>query len=189
MAVPHVLDLFSLKGKTAVLTGATGGIGVQISLALAEAGADIISLELPNDRLAPELRRIIEPTGRSLKSFECNIRNSQSIKDCFAEMWRAGVVPDILVNLAGITNHNSVEGTRVEDLDAVSLLKSHTHFVPQGEFLTVATGYGNQFSGYLLGGPRIRQRTTSVEAAWQDYQLLLDGGLACSDQHTRVQQQ
>ena len=116
---PHVLSLFSIEGKTAILTGATGGIGVHIALALAEAGANIISLELPKDPLAAELRRAIEPTGKTVTSFECNIRDSESIAEAFANMWKSGVVPDILVNIAGITDTKNVEETRVEDVNAV----------------------------------------------------------------------
>jgi 2-dehydro-3-deoxy-D-gluconate 5-dehydrogenase len=40
------LSLFSLKGKTAILTGATRGIGRGIAIGLAEAGSDIILLQV-----------------------------------------------------------------------------------------------------------------------------------------------
>jgi 2-deoxy-D-gluconate 3-dehydrogenase len=117
---PPVLELFSLKNKIAIVTGATGGIGVDVSVGLAEAGADIVSLERPNDSLAPALRQAIEATGRSIRSFECDIRNPKSIQDAFTAIWQAGIIPDILVNIAGVTRHISVEDTRVEDISAVS---------------------------------------------------------------------
>jgi 2-deoxy-D-gluconate 3-dehydrogenase len=44
-----VFDLFKLDGKTALITGANGGIGAAMATALAEAGADIIIVQIPGD--------------------------------------------------------------------------------------------------------------------------------------------
>jgi 2-deoxy-D-gluconate 3-dehydrogenase len=115
-----VLDMFKLTGKTAVITGGTGGLGIDMAQALAEAGADIVSLELPNDPLSQNLREAIKPSGRKLTAFDCNVRNPQSIKDAFKAIKNAGIKLDILVNSAGVTRHMKVEETPVEDLNAVS---------------------------------------------------------------------
>ncbi|GAB1192521.1 hypothetical protein APSETT444_001713 [Aspergillus pseudonomiae] len=114
-----ILESFSLKDKTVVITGATGGIGLEISIALAEAGANIISIEIPRDPSSPELRRAIEVTGRHITVFECNLKDHQSIHHTFAAIWKSGVIPDILVNCAGITRHMLIEDTPVQDLDDV----------------------------------------------------------------------
>lgn len=115
-----ILDLFSIKDKNVIITGATGGIGFEITVALAEAGADIVSIEMPRDPGSADLRRAVEATGHRISAFECNLKDPQSIKDTFAAIWKAGVVPDILVNCAGITRHMLVENTPVQDLDDVS---------------------------------------------------------------------
>ena len=38
----HVMNMFSLKGKVAVVTGGSVGLGAQMATALAEAGADVV---------------------------------------------------------------------------------------------------------------------------------------------------
>lgn len=97
-----------------------GESAFEITVALAEAGADIVSIEMPRDPGSADLRRAVEATGRRISAFECNLKDPQSIKDTFAAIWKAGVVPDILVNCAEITIHMLVENTPVQDLDDVS---------------------------------------------------------------------
>lgn len=50
-----VMDMFSLKGHTAVVTGGTRGIGQAVAIALAEAGADILLVQVMiKENLDPE---------------------------------------------------------------------------------------------------------------------------------------
>ena len=46
MAHKSVLSMFSLEGQTALVTGGTRGIGQAVAIALAEAGADIILIQV-----------------------------------------------------------------------------------------------------------------------------------------------
>ena len=59
----NILDSFKLNGKTAIITGAARGLGQGMSLALAEAGADIVAVDiLPAD----DTRKQVEAFGRQL---------------------------------------------------------------------------------------------------------------------------
>ncbi|KNG91452.1 hypothetical protein ANOM_000023 [Aspergillus nomiae NRRL 13137] len=97
-----ILESFSLQDKTVVITGATGGIGLEISIALAEAGANIISIEIPRDPSSLELRRAIEATNHHITVFECNLKDQQSIHDTFAAIWKSGDLDDVMsINFRG----------------------------------------------------------------------------------------
>lgn len=180
-----ILDLFSLKGKNVVITGATGGIGLEVTLALAQAGADIVSIEMPRDPSSAELRRAIEETGRRLNVFECNIKDHQSIKDTFAAIWKSGVVPDILVNCAGITRIMTIEDTSVQDIDDVCPL---LHCNQETANADLSLGHGHQFPRHIPGHSRIRSRASSSSTAGQNYQLRVHRRLPCSDRNLSVLQ-
>jgi 2-deoxy-D-gluconate 3-dehydrogenase len=117
-----VASLFSLTGKTAIVLGGTGGLGQVMTLALAEAGADIVSIELPKDAQSKTLSESVQQTSRKISVFECDISDSKSLRKAFSKIWDAGIVPDILLNSAGIQRRGKAEEISDEDIDAVSLL-------------------------------------------------------------------
>ena len=118
--LPSVQELFSLAGKTAIVTGGTGGLGLAMSIALAEAGADIVSIQISNDPRSDLLAEAMKELGRKLQVFETDVADSPKLRECFAKIWEAGVVPDILLNCAGINRRSQVENFTDEDIDAVS---------------------------------------------------------------------
>lgn len=181
--MPSILDMFSLASKTVVITGATGGIGVEISAALADAGADIVSLELPNDPLSGNLRAAVEKTGRKLTVYECNVRDDQSVKSAFAEIWKAGIIPDVLVNAAGITRIKPVEETTIADINSVC----HTSINWKSYLTDYSSGHGNQLSGDVPSGARVWKRTLAIRSNWQNNQLRIHGCNGRTDRDSSIQ--
>jgi 2-deoxy-D-gluconate 3-dehydrogenase len=117
-----VASLFSLTGKTAIVLGGTGGLGQVMTLALAESGADIVSIELPKDAQSQTLSESIQKTSRKISVFECDISDSKSLRKVFSDIWDAGVVPDILLNSAGIQRRGKAEELSDKDIEDVNLL-------------------------------------------------------------------
>lgn len=100
--VVDVSKLFSLAGKTAIVTGATGGLGAAMTTALASAGADIVSIELPEDPGTQTIKDAVAKTGRTIRQYTCNIREPKSLRGVYQQLWSDGVKGDILLNCAGV---------------------------------------------------------------------------------------
>lgn len=94
------LELFSLKGRTAVVTGGNAGLGQAYSLALAKAGANVAVISLADDD--GETQRLIEECGCQyhfiLADITCNGEPKRAIDKIINRFGRI----DILVNNAGI---------------------------------------------------------------------------------------
>jgi NAD(P)-dependent dehydrogenase (short-subunit alcohol dehydrogenase family) len=113
-------QLFALQGRTAICTGATGGIGKELCVTLAEAGCDIVSIQLPLDPAGTSLEHEIKSFGRSFRAFECDIGDSCEVRKCFSRIWDAQIEPDILLNAAGINKRGKVTELTDADIDSVS---------------------------------------------------------------------
>lgn len=95
-------NCFDLKGRVAVVVGATSGIGRQIALGLAEHGADVV----PAGRRAAEVQKVcqeIEQRGRRSAALTVNVTNRESIEALRHSTVNAFGRVDILVNAAAFT--------------------------------------------------------------------------------------
>jgi len=95
------MQMFSLDGRTALVTGASRGIGAALAAGLAEAGADVVLLARQVEDLA-ETARLVEAHGRRALSVACDVGDVASIDAAFGAVEAAGLSPSILVNNAGI---------------------------------------------------------------------------------------
>ncbi|GEK87797.1 SDR family oxidoreductase [Microbacterium aerolatum] len=101
------LDLFSLEGRTAVVTGGNTGLGRAFSLALAKAGANVFVAGLADDD--GTTRRLIEAEGREYAFLEADIaRRGVPAEVVAACVERFGSL-DVLVNSAGIALLDDVD--------------------------------------------------------------------------------
>lgn len=106
---------FSLKDKSAVVTGGGSGIGQAICMALAENGATVHIFELQKEKAAKTVDDI-ESNGGSAMVYECNVVNADEVKKAVASISEKDDI-DILINNAGIAHVGNLEGTEEADLD------------------------------------------------------------------------
>jgi gluconate 5-dehydrogenase len=97
----HVRELFDLSGRSAIVTGGGSGIGRQLALGLAEAGADVVVCARRVDR-CESVAKEIERLGVRSKGLECDVRSEPCIERVVRQAREELGRIDILVNSAGI---------------------------------------------------------------------------------------
>jgi 2-dehydro-3-deoxy-D-gluconate 5-dehydrogenase len=107
-----VSDLFSLNGKTALVTGSNTGIGQAIAVSLAGAGASVICAGRSS---VDETIALITKAGGSATGLALDLSNPMAGKGIFDTLSPV----DILVNNAGIIRRNDAVDFTEEDWDAV----------------------------------------------------------------------
>ncbi len=106
--------MFSLKDKTAIITGGGSGIGKAIAILFARQGSSVHILDL--DENAKTVVEEINASGGSSFFHACNISDQQGIKKIVASITATGSHIHILVNNAGIAHIGNAETTSEEDL-------------------------------------------------------------------------
>ena len=109
-----------LKGKTAVVTGGSRGIGRAIAYKLASMGADIAVIYAGNAEAAETVcRRSAEETGVKARAYQCDVADFTAVKETLARIRSDFGTVHILVNNAGITRDGLLAIMKEEDYDAV----------------------------------------------------------------------
>ena len=117
--------LFDLSGKAAIVTGASTGLGMGMTLGLASAGADILLVDhVGSDQIAEQVHRM----GRRASCLTIDLMQSTAVgavmEKALAEFGRV----DILVNNAGIIRRTPAIDFSQQDWDEVMTLNARTVF-------------------------------------------------------------
>ena len=93
--------LFNLKGKTALITGSSRGLGRAIAEGLAQAGARIIVNGTQADR-TQSAQKELQAQGYDVEALVFDVTNEQAVTQAFTDLDTRHIAVDILVNNAGI---------------------------------------------------------------------------------------
>ncbi|UYO35360.1 2-dehydro-3-deoxy-D-gluconate 5-dehydrogenase KduD [Bacillus zhangzhouensis] len=132
MTTSYVASLFSLEGKTALVTGPGTGIGQGIAVALAKSGADIIGTY--HHTPLEETKALVEQAGRSFHAVQVDFSNTQSAKQDVDAILKKHTI-DILINNAGIIKREQAAHYSEEDWHMVMDVNINSLF-----FLTQKVG-------------------------------------------------
>lgn len=109
-----------LKGKTALITGASRGIGKAIAMKFASMGADIAAVYAGNEDAAQKVcEECRQEYGVKAESYRCDVSDFEAAKETVAKVKVNFGTVNILVNNAGVTRDGLAAMMKEEDFDRV----------------------------------------------------------------------
>ena len=145
--------MFNLKGKVAVITGASSGLGKQMAFGFAKQGADLVLLARRLERLE-EIKKELEEFGVRVLTLKCDVTDTNSINEAAILAEKEFSKVDILVNCAGASKDKGVlemeddEWQFTIDTDLTSVFKVTRAFANimkknnYGRVINIASMYG-----------------------------------------------
>lgn len=139
-----ILDKFSLKGKTALVTGCKRGIGKAMAIGLAEAGANIIGVSASLEKTGSAVEKEVQAIGRKFSAYQCDFSDRKALYKFIGAVKKEHPQIDILVNNAGTILRAPAVEHPDEMWDKVIEVNQNAQFILTREIgkEMVARGYG-----------------------------------------------
>lgn len=109
--------MFSLKGKVAVVSGASSGLGQQMALALARQGASLVILARRMERLEEFKPKLLKEGAKKVLAVKCDVTSTEDINAAAEAAEKEFGKVDILLNCAGSSKDKGVVDMTDEEWD------------------------------------------------------------------------
>jgi NAD(P)-dependent dehydrogenase (short-subunit alcohol dehydrogenase family) len=141
--VSYLEDLFSLDGRVAVVTGGSSGIGSEMALALAGAGARVVLVARDAARLGSAADQV-KAAGADAAWVAADLASRAEVARAATEAAAVFGAPDILVNCAGVNLRPPLPALSIEDWDTTMAVNLTAPFLLGQRFgpLMAARGWG-----------------------------------------------
>lgn len=198
-----VLQSFRLDGKVAAISGATRGIGREMALALAEAGADVALLQ--RSVTQTEVKEEIERLDRKCVIIPCDMNDMEQVKAAVPAVVSEFGAIDILVNNAGIQRRSPSVDFPETDWDEVIQVNLKTvwilcqqagrYMVPRGKGKIINTASLLSYQGgltvpaYAAAKGGVAQLTKALSNEWAKHDVNVNAivpGYIATDMNTAL---
>jgi NAD(P)-dependent dehydrogenase (short-subunit alcohol dehydrogenase family) len=109
-SMKKISDLINMKGRRALVTGATGGIGRVIAQTLAELGAELVLVDRPGSDYEPIVREIEKLGPVSVLNIDCDLENQSDRNRLIQLILNDGAGLEVLVNNAAFVGTSDLQG-------------------------------------------------------------------------------
>ena len=114
--------IFDLSGKVALVTGAAGLLGVEHSIALVQAGSDVVMTDINLEELEISVETVLKITGVSPTTMLLDVSDQDAVSSVRKELESQGKIVTILINNAAIDSKVKSDATiressRLENFD------------------------------------------------------------------------
>jgi NAD(P)-dependent dehydrogenase (short-subunit alcohol dehydrogenase family) len=178
MVNPTVADLFSLKGKVALITGGAGWLGMSMTEALAQAGATVAMVDYSSESLARAME-VMESQELDVFPVDADLGNEVAIRDCVDSIAERAGRLDVLVNCAFWGRGVQLDDATLEDYQNSFIAVSsyalvaqravvHMRKVGGGSIINIGsmygsvTGYPEVYEGICPANPPTYQMSKSA---------------------------
>lgn len=184
------LDLFNLKGKRALVTGGTHGLGMAIATGLGKAGAEIIINDISEDKLQNARKEYLR-NGLTVHTYHFDVTNEKQVIDSIKKIEKEVGPIDILVNNAGIIKRVPILDMAVDDfklvldVDLVAPFIMAKHVVPgmikrgHGKIINMCSMMSelgrNTVSAYAAAKGGLKMLTKNMATEWARFNIQANG--------------
>ena len=184
------MDMFSLEGKVALVTGAVYGIGLAIARSLAGAGAKIV-YNTNNEDSLENGRKAYAELGIDAKGYLCDVTDEEAVQALVADIEKTVGTIDILVNNAGIikripmTEMKASEFRQVVDIDLVGPFICSKAVIPSmikkggGKIINICSMMSElgreTVSAYAAAKGGLKMLTRNIASEYGEYNIQCNG--------------
>lgn len=165
--------LFSLEGKTVIVTGGAQGIGKVVATRLAEVGADVVIFDLQEEKAKAVAGEIAESTGKKTVAYAVDVTDEAQVKEAIdkADAEMGGL--DLLFNNAGIVIHKSAYDVTPAEWRKVIDVNLTGEYIMATTFARYLKGNGKKgaicntasMSGHIVNWPQEQASYNASKAA------------------------
>jgi len=166
-------ELFSLEGKTVIVTGGAQGIGKVVATRMAEVGADIAIFDLQEDKARETAEEIHKTTGKKTAAYSIDVTDSAQVKKMITRADEEMQGLDLLFNNAGIVLHKSAYDVTPEEWAKVINVNLNGEYYMASEFARYLKGKRKKgaicntasMSGHIVNWPQEQASYNASKAA------------------------
>ncbi|MBU2975959.1 gluconate 5-dehydrogenase [Zobellia sp. B3R18] len=185
------ISLFDLKGKVALVTGSTHGLGMAMAKGLGNAGATLIVNGNSSQEKIDEALKVYEKEGITAHGYKFDVTNEQAVIEAIQKIQKEVGEIDILVNNAGIIKRTPLEDMEVADfkqvidVDLVSPFIVSKHVVKsmiarkEGKIINICSMMSelgrNTVGAYAAAKGGLKMLTQNMATEWAKHNIQVNG--------------